>query len=288
VFHNIINDPSALVEIFINYDCDFEEIDLFRRIVDAFAKIAKNANNSSNSIMRAAVSLEFISSGNKKGNAEEISIRLKCVEGLVTILRSLLKTAGIGDAASGSGNEPSTPSGSGGASAAAGGGGGAGGGGTGIHRRKSVLMDAASAAAAIGVIDNDHFPVSDEKGGIGIGIGMGDADDSQQSDAASGNPTHSSLVSVSVGGAVEAFDRKQRVQEEIETGILKFNLSSKKGLAYLASLGHIELTPESVARFLHQYQDRLDKTTVGDYLGRERDYENGFCLKVNQLSHCII
>lgn len=29
-----------------------------------------------------------------------------------------------------------------------------------------------------------------------------------------------------------------------------------------------------------QYQDRLDKTTVGDYLGREREYMDGFCLKV--------
>ena len=41
VFHNICRDPGAQVELFINYDCDFEAIDLFRRIVDAFAKIAK-------------------------------------------------------------------------------------------------------------------------------------------------------------------------------------------------------------------------------------------------------
>ena len=41
VFHNICKDPAALVELFINYDCDLEAIDLFRRIVDGFAKIAK-------------------------------------------------------------------------------------------------------------------------------------------------------------------------------------------------------------------------------------------------------
>jgi hypothetical protein len=29
------------VELFINYDCDLEAIDLFRRIIDAFAKTAK-------------------------------------------------------------------------------------------------------------------------------------------------------------------------------------------------------------------------------------------------------
>lgn len=41
VFHSICKDPSAQIEIFINYDCDLEAIDLFRRIVDGFAKIAK-------------------------------------------------------------------------------------------------------------------------------------------------------------------------------------------------------------------------------------------------------
>lgn len=79
---------------------------------------------------------------------------------------------------------------------------------------------------------------------------------------------------------VDVFDKKQKIQEEIETGILKFNLNAKKGLAYLANKGHIELTPAGVAEFFRQYQDRLDKTAVGDYLGREREYENGFCLKV--------
>lgn len=41
VFHQICREPSAQVELFINYDCDFEAIDLYRRMVDAFAKIAK-------------------------------------------------------------------------------------------------------------------------------------------------------------------------------------------------------------------------------------------------------
>lgn len=81
-------------------------------------------------------------------------------------------------------------------------------------------------------------------------------------------------------GLVMRHDRKQKIQEEIETGILKFNLSPKKGLAYLVSLGHLEMTPSSVAKFLHQYSDKLDKTAIGDYLGREVEYENGFCAHV--------
>jgi len=90
-------------------------------------------------------------------------------------------------------------------------------------------------------------------------------------------PTSSVAVSLNM---VELFDKKQRLSEEIDTGILKFNLSPKKGLSYLFELGHVEKSPVGVAAFLRTYQDRLDKTTVGEYLGREREYEGGFCLKV--------
>ena len=33
-------------------------------------------------------------------------------------------------------------------------------------------------------------------------------------------------------------------------------------------------------RFLLQNADRLDKTVVGDYLGKEETYQDGFCVKV--------
>lgn len=41
VFHIICTEPSALVEIFMNYDCELEAIDLYRRLVNGFARIAK-------------------------------------------------------------------------------------------------------------------------------------------------------------------------------------------------------------------------------------------------------
>jgi Sec7-like guanine-nucleotide exchange factor len=90
----------------------------------------------------------------------------------------------------------------------------------------------------------------------------------------------SAIADEANGDLMKSYDRKQRTQEEIETGILKFNLSPKKGLAYLASLGHVDHTPQGTARFFHQYVDKLDKTAIGDYLGREVEYEGGFCVKV--------
>ena len=92
--------------------------------------------------------------------------------------------------------------------------------------------------------------------------------------------TNSGTVEIGKGSIVDNFDRKQKAQEEIETGILKFNQSSKKGIAFLVDRGHVEMTPKGVAMFLRQYSEKLDKTSVGEYLGREREYEGGFCLKV--------
>lgn len=39
VISGLCRDPLALVEMFVNYDCDLEAIDLFKRIVTALAKV---------------------------------------------------------------------------------------------------------------------------------------------------------------------------------------------------------------------------------------------------------
>ena len=39
---------------------------------------------------------------------------------------------------------------------------------------------------------------------------------------------------------VDSYDRKKKKQEELANGILKFNLSPKKGLAFLEKSGHLK------------------------------------------------
>ena len=226
VFHTICRDPKALVELFINYDCDLDAIDLFRRIVDGFAKVAKNP-----SLSQSRTTVEFISSSGKKAMAEEHHLRMMGLEGLVIILRALLRSSGLG----------------------------------------TGLLDDGSneAAAAPGTAG----------GGYGSFISPVKPQETAEDDGFSLDNAGAVVDTIPVN-AVDTFDRKQRMQEEIETGILKFNLSSKKGLAFLAVKGLIEMTPKSVSVFFHQYHEKLDKTILGDYLGREREYENGFCLKV--------
>lgn len=132
------------------------------------------------------------------------------------------------------------------------------------------IAGAATAAAALPLntyqeVDEDHVAT----------LSATSPTQQQQQVATSTNNSN-----VSASNAVEKFDKKQKLYEELETGILKFNLNPKNGLSYLSKSGHLEMTPKSVADFLHLYQDRLDKTAIGDYLGREREYLEGFCLKV--------
>ena len=123
---------------------------------------------------------------------------------------------------------------------------------------------------------------SNNGGNIGNGSGNDlkcDNDDEQNTKFDSDQGS-SGTIEIGKGSIVDNFDRKQKAQEEIENGILKFNQSSKKGIAFLVDRGHVEMTPKGVALFLRQHSEKLDKTAVGEYLGREREYEGGFCLKV--------
>ena len=71
VFQIICKDPSSQIELFINYDCDLEAINLFSSIVDGFAKIAKNPSLS----FANRGSVEFMSSTTKKYQQEEQHLR---------------------------------------------------------------------------------------------------------------------------------------------------------------------------------------------------------------------
>ena len=88
VFHNLAQDPTALVEIFLNYDCDFDSIDLFKRIVHALSKVAKG---------RAAADF----AGNRRTEKEEVALRMLGLESLVAIVKSLGDSAQLDDDAQG-------------------------------------------------------------------------------------------------------------------------------------------------------------------------------------------
>lgn len=195
-----------------------------------------------------SVSVDFMSSSNKKAQQEEHHVRMLGLECLVSIVQSLEVSAGLTAHDSAASATSSA-----------------------TNRRNSESNGTTARVTTTGAAVGDGTANSSNTNISGM-----DAEE----DATSPASGSSGLAPSSSSNIVDVFDKKQKLNEELETGILKFNLSQKNGLAYLAKAGHIELTPKSVADFFHQYQDRLDKTAVGDYLGREREYMDGFCLKV--------
>ena len=80
---------------------------------------------------------------------------------------------------------------------------------------------------------------------------------------------------------VEIYDDKKKRREEDSEIVLRFNQKPKAGIAYAQKCGHIDSSdPADVARFLLKNKDRFEKTQIGEYLGREPDYDNGMPLKV--------
>lgn len=111
---------------------------------------------------------------------------------------------------------------------------------------------------------------------------VGDNDDDVPTQEAAISPSTSTTASTTPAmSAVEAFDRKKKRQEELANGVLKFNAKPSAGIQYLVQHGHLgQGTPREVARFLHEHNSKLDKTEVGEYLGKEQQYQGGFCVKV--------
>jgi Sec7-like guanine-nucleotide exchange factor len=80
---------------------------------------------------------------------------------------------------------------------------------------------------------------------------------------------------------VEIYDDKKKRRKEDSEIVLRFNQKPKAGINYAQKCGHIDSSdPADVARFLLKNKDRFEKTQIGEYLGREPDYDNGMAMKV--------
>ncbi len=80
---------------------------------------------------------------------------------------------------------------------------------------------------------------------------------------------------------VEIYGSKVKRREEETEIILRFNQKPSAGIAYAVKCGHLDgEDPKEVAKYLLQLKDAFDKTQIGEYLGREVEYQNGFSIKV--------
>ena len=69
----------------------------------------------------------------------------------------------------------------------------------------------------------------------------------------------------------DAFDKKRTKEQNFEIGRVKFKLSFKDGLKFFIENGVVELDAKDMARFLYENSEELDKTQIGEVLGKEID-----------------
>lgn len=82
---------------------------------------------------------------------------------------------------------------------------------------------------------------------------------------------------------VEIYDSKKRLKESLDEVVLRFNQKPSAGIKYAGQINLIQVDdPISVANFLLDHKERLSKTQIGELLGREADYQNGFYIRVLQ------
>ncbi|KAG8926398.1 guanine nucleotide exchange protein for ADP-robosylation factor [Tulasnella sp. 418] len=263
MLYRLCQDPQALVEIYLNYDCDKDSMEnIYERLMNIISKMGTThfasqpkqpdpsqpastsggTTHDSQHSSKQALGPVFPPSPNVVGTNiqdsvgsampgfTDVKLKRQSLECLVVVLKSLVVWGvgtGAGGVASGARNSTVQTSSTG----------------DGESGRKSVD-------------DSDHGGVSSSANSTGSGL----------------NSAHSSTSDLLVDDPGKFETAKQRKTTLLE-GIRKFNFKPKKGIQFLIDTGFIpRKDAKSIAKFLME-TDGLNKTMIGEYLG-EGEEEN--------------
>lgn len=252
VFIRLCQDPQALVEIYINYDCDRAALEnIYERLMNIVSKIGQthfappskeelgqggSSKHSSGSGSGPAIppSLSTAALGahapQYAGLAPEVKLRRQSLECLVAALKSLVAWSAI------------------------------------TSNAKGLVEDQPrSSEDGIG-----RLHASDSAAGSNVELVA--PTPSWPTDAASRNSVSgiasNGLSTPDVGDDdVGRFESAKQRKTTLQEGIKRFNFKPKRGIEFLVENGFIRSkTPTDVARFLLG-NDGLSKAMIGEYLG---------------------
>uniref|UniRef100_A0A0G4G318 SEC7 domain-containing protein n=1 Tax=Chromera velia CCMP2878 TaxID=1169474 RepID=A0A0G4G318_9ALVE len=297
VFYKLFTDASIALELFLNFDCDVDEKDIFARSLDCLAKIAQGKYTQSEHT-------NLISLPN-----QQQALRNQALKTLVTLMGSVIEWAGLdgrAPAQGGGGGGVQLPSGAASSPAPTGSQGDereghAGGEGRNLKdsaegeegdsegeggegspgRRRSSAVGGGKPGSPTGTLTSFRSaPLNATEGPTTL------SSSSAPQLVAASSPAPSS----SGQGRIE---RQRAMKSSLQRGIAKFNMKPKKGIEFLLQNGHIvpcaaperpegaegvveeeeEVEEASLARGIAQFllkQEGLDKTQMGDYLGEDK------------------
>ena len=249
VFIRLCQDPQALVEIYINYDCDRAALEnIYERLMNIVSKIGQThfAPPSKEELGQGGSSKQASSGGpsippslstaalagkdgpdapHYAGLSPEIKLKRQSLECLVAALKSLMAwSTGVSPVRTGDASRPSVD-------------------GVGRHDEFSA---AGSSANLEMPTPNPNWPAEHSTISSGpSGVNTPDIGDDD----------------------VERFENAKQRKTTLAEGIKQFNFKPKRGIAYLVEHGFIRSrAPQDVARFLLG-NDTLSKAMIGEYLG---------------------
>ncbi|GAB7359096.1 hypothetical protein MBLNU230_g5167t1 [Neophaeotheca triangularis] len=256
VFGRLGNDPRALVEIYLNYDCDRAALDnMYQRIIEHVSRLAgqpvtvngmqqqayqehaaKQASNGANDWQHRGTLPPSLATTNMQapnehdqGYPHDYAMKMQSLECLAEVLRSLVNWSQQG-----------------------------------VNETAASMMQEGDGRAS----------VEDLRESIDTRI------DPRAESGANGSPTVQSLESstplpqtpVPEDDPAE-LDRVKQRKTAMNNAIRQFNFKPKRGLQSLLDSGFISTRdPVEIARFLIS-NERINKKTLGEYLG-EGDEEN--------------
>ena len=234
LFEEICSDQTTLAEIFLNYDCDLSAVDLFQRIVNTLARVAKigladdgdRSGGSTFSLVAGAGAVRA-----ERTRQEHRELRLDAMKAVRTVLQSL---------------------------------------------HGSIVSPVGVRAVSGGTLGDDR---DSDTAGRTVSTHGSDA----AIDVPGGGPPATVSIDPNGGSStlVQVFDSKKRRREEEARVVLRFNQKPSSGIKHAGQCGHIDSDDAvDVAQYLLKMKDLFEKTQIGEYLGREPDYQGGFALKV--------
>ena len=267
------SDPQCIVDIFVNYDCDLQSTNIFERIVTILSKIAQAKGQANANDIPAKI--------------RERNLRIRGFESLVAILKCMvdwsrdlyinpyltsfknrpnlvkmnenpaMTTTESGDNQTKQAIIPTKPCCNG------------------VSSNKSSINHASNG-------NNSNNNISNISGTSNFNGNVNGISSNQTS--SNSNSVSSDLQSLSsLRDDPEQIEVAKMHKGIIEQGYDLFNRKPKRGIEFLQKHGYLATSDLDIAKFLYANSDKLDKTTLGEYIG-ELNHKEIMYLFVNQMN----
>jgi len=229
---SLCKDPFLLSQIFLNYDCGMDAESLYKDIVFHLAQVCAKSTI-------ASAALEVNGGRSKQKEADEYAeLSLAGCEVLVTILRSFSQALNI---STNDDEEEIIDT-------------------AGQKIRKDLKIEDIVASvkrrsntfARFRQIRSSSVRVATQN------------EETKEDETESGEDDVTDTI-------LGAFEKKRNAEQNLEIGVVKFTMDLKKGLRFFIDNGFVTCDANEIARFFLLHKDRLDKTQMGEVLGREPD-----------------